>query len=328
MVQSTSISVERSQIVYINTGNEYFKARFGVKTYKLSLNGGMTCPNRDGKIDTRGCIFCSAGGSGDFAASPTLSITEQIEQAKELIAGKVPKECKYIAYFQAYTNTYAPIKYLRKIFYEAIENEDIVALSIATRPDCIDEDIARLLYELGSIKPVFVELGLQTANETSAEFIRRGYNNAVFEDAVKLLSYNNGTGTGIDIIVHMIIGLPGETEADILKTVDYINRFPVKGIKFQLLHILSGTDLCDYYNIHKFRIFSLEEYTHILLECILRLRPDIVIHRMTGDGPKKILSEPKWSGNKKLVLNHINNALRQQNIIQGENYVTFNKKST
>ncbi len=321
MVQSTSIIVERSQIVYINTGNEYFKARFGVKTYKLSLNGGMTCPNRDGKIDTRGCIFCSAGGSGDFAANPALSITEQINQAKKLIASKVPKDCKYIAYFQAYTNTYAPIDYLRKIFCEAIENDDIVALSIATRPDCIDEDIAELLFELNDIKPVFVELGLQTANEKSAEFIRRGYKNEIFEKAVSLLSCDNADKC-IDIIVHMIIGLPNETQSDILNTVDYINRFPVKGVKFQLLHILSGTDLCDYYNIYKFRIFSLEEYTHILLECILRLRPDIVIHRMTGDGPKKLLVEPKWSGNKKLVLNHINNALRQQNITQGENYVT------
>ncbi len=307
--------------MYINTGNEYFKSRFGVKTYKLSLNGGMTCPNRDGTIDTRGCIFCSSGGSGDFAATPTLTITEQIEQAKKLVANKVPNTCKYIAYFQAYTNTYAPVEYLRKIFYEAIQHSDIVAISIATRPDCIDEEIANLLFELNNIKPVFVELGLQTANETSASFIRRGYKNDVFERAVKLLSSNDDKQS-IDIIVHMIIGLPNETEDDILKTVDYINRFPVKGIKFQLLHILSGTDLCDYYNIYKFKIFTLEEYTHILIECILRLRPDIVIHRMTGDGPKKLLTEPKWSGNKKMVLNHINNALRQQNITQGENYVT------
>lgn len=307
--------------MYINTGNQYFKKLFGSKTYKISLNGGMTCPNRDGKIDTRGCIFCSAGGSGDFAADSSLSIKKQIEQAKALIANKVPSDCKYIAYFQAYTNTYASTSYLRKIFYEAINCDDIVALSIGTRPDCIDEDIARLLFELNNIKPVFVELGLQTANEASAEFIRRGYKNEVFERAVGLLSSGDSTKS-IDIIVHMIIGLPNETEDDILKTVDYINRFPVKGIKFQLLHILSGTDLCDYYNIYKFKIFSLEEYTHILLECILRLRPDIVIHRMTGDGPKKLLIEPKWSGNKKMVLNHINNTLRQQNITQGENYVT------
>ncbi len=303
--------------MYINTGNEYFKARFGVKTYKLSLNGGMTCPNRDGKIDTRGCIFCSTGGSGDFAASATLSITEQIEYAKTLVANKVPNNCKYIAYFQAYTNTYASVDYLRKIFTEAIQNDDIVALSIATRPDCIDENIASLLGELNKIKPIFIELGLQTSNENSAEFIRRGYKNEVFEHSVNLLVSHN-----IEIIVHMIIGLPDEDEKDMLNTVDYINKFPVKGIKFQLLHILSGTDLCDYYNINKFKIFSLEEYTHILLECILRLRPDIVIHRMTGDGPKKILVEPKWSSNKKLVLNYINSTLRQRNINQGENYVT------
>ena len=317
MLQSTSTIVKRSNIVYINTGNEYFKARFGVKTYKLSLNGGMTCPNRDGKIDTRGCIFCSTGGSGDFAASSKLSITEQIEYAKTLVSNKVPKDCKYIAYFQAYTNTYGSVDYLRKIFTEALKNDDIVALSIATRPDCIDLEIANLLGELNKIKPIFIELGLQTSNETSAQFIRRGYTNDVFESSVNLLVAHN-----IEIIVHMIIGLPNEDENDILNTVDYINQFPVKGIKFQLLHILSGTDLCDYYNINKFKIFSLEEYTHILLECILRLRPDIVIHRMTGDGPKKILVEPKWSSNKKLVLNYINSSLRKKNINQGENYVT------
>lgn len=300
-----------------NTGNEYFKSRFSTKTYKLSLNGGMSCPNRDGRIDTRGCIFCSAGGSGDFAASETLSINEQIEYAKNLIANKVPNDCKFIAYFQAFTNTYADTGYLRKIYTEAMKPSDIVALSIATRPDCIDNEIANLLGELNKIKPIFVELGLQTSNEDSAQFIRRGYTNDVFEKAVSLLSHYN-----IEIIVHMIIGLPGETDEDILKTVDYINEFSIKGIKFQLLHILSGTDLCDYYNNYPFRIFSLEEYTNLLLKCILRLRPDIVIHRMTGDGPKKLLVEPKWSGNKKMVLNYINAALRKNNINQGENYVT------
>ena len=299
--------------MHINTGNEYFKNKFGCKTYKLSLNAGMTCPNRDGKIDTRGCIFCSAGGSGDFAASPKLSITEQIAEAKALIASKVPKDCKYIAYFQAYTNTYAPVSYLRKVFFEAISNEDIVGISIATRPDCLEDDVIELLDELNKIKPVFIELGLQTANEDTATFIRRGYKNEIFEVAVKKLSHIN-----IEVIIHMIIGLPNETEIDILNTVDYINKFPVKGVKFQLLHILTGTDLLDYYKNNKFRIFSLEEYTHILLECILRLRSDIVIHRMTGDGPKKLLVEPKWSGNKKYVLNYSNTALKEKNINQGE----------
>ena len=303
--------------MYINIGNEYFKKRFGNKVYKLSLNGGMTCPNRDGKIDTRGCIFCSKGGSGDFAADKSLSITEQINSAKELIANKVPTDCKYIAYFQAYTNTYASVDYLRTIFYEAIENDDIVALSIATRPDCIDNDIALLLSELNAIKPVFIELGLQTSKESSATFIRRGYTNDVFEKCVTLLSSYN-----IEVIAHMIIGLPGETEGDILSTVDYINSFPIKGVKFQLLHILKDTDLYEYYKNFKFNIFSLEEYTHVLLKCILRLRSDIVIHRMTGDGPKNLLVEPQWSGNKKLVLNYINAALRERDITQGENYVT------
>lgn len=317
MLQSTSVIVERSNIMYINTSNEYFKKRFGHKVYKLSLNGGMTCPNRDGKIDTRGCIFCSKGGSGEFAASKTLSITDQIHSAKKLIYQKVPTDCKYIAYFQAYTNTYAKVDYLRKIFYEAIREEDIVALSIATRPDCIDDDILLLLSEINTIKPVIIELGFQTANEASALFIRRGYTNDVFKKCVQALHSNN-----IEIIAHMIIGLPDESEEEILFTVDYLNKLPINGIKFQLLHILSETDLHKYYNSTKFKIFTLEEYTNILLKCILRLRPDIVIHRMTGDGPKALLIEPKWSANKKLVLNYINHELNVQNITQGENYVT------
>ncbi len=303
--------------MFINTGNEYFKHRFGSKVYKLSLNGGMTCPNRDGKIDTRGCIFCSKGGSGDFAADKNLTITEQIESAKELISNKVPRDCKYIAYFQAYTNTYASLDYLQSIFYEAINNDDIVALSIATRPDCIDTGICNLLATLNTIKPIFIELGFQTSNEASANFIRRGYTNDVFEKCVNNLHSNN-----IEVIAHMIIGLPGEFESDIYNTVEYLNSLPIQGIKFQLLHVLKDTDLYEYYKNHKFNIFSLEEYTHILLECILRLRSDIVIHRMTGDGPKSLLVEPKWSGNKKMVLNYINTALREHNITQGEKNVT------
>lgn len=300
----------------INTGNEYFRKRFGCKTYKLSLNAGMTCPNRDGKIDTNGCIFCSKGGSGDFAASPKLSITEQLAEAREKVSKKTPAGCRYIAYFQAYTNTYAPVSYLEKIFTEAMKPEDIVAVSIATRPDCIDEDVALLLGKLNSIKPIIIELGLQTANENTAAFIRRGYSNSVFEAAVALLEKYN-----IEIIVHMIIGLPGEDIHDIINTVKYINDFPVKGVKFQLLHILSDTDLYDYYKKFPFKVFTLSEYTDILLECIMYLRSDIVIHRMTGDGPKKLLVAPEWSGNKKMVLNYINNQLSDRNIIQGSKYL-------
>lgn len=298
--------------MYINNVNDYFKELFGDKVYKISLNAGLTCPNRDGKIGTRGCIFCSEGGSGDFAPPPSLSITAQIEKGKALVANKI-KTNKYIAYFQAYTNTYGSIDYLRKIYYEAINHPDIVAVSIATRPDCVDPPIAALLKELNQIKPVFVELGLQTSNETSAVFIRRGYTNEVFEIAVSLLN-------GLSIIAHIIIGLPYEAPTDILNTIKYINGFPIHGVKLQLLHILKNTDLYTYYLQSPFHILSLEEYGDLLIMCINNLRPDIVIHRLTGDGPKKLLVEPAFSSNKKLVLNYINNRLRNENVIQGSLY--------
>lgn len=298
--------------MYINNVNDYFKGLFGDKVYKISLNAGLTCPNRDGKIGTRGCIFCSEGGSGDFAPPPSLSITAQIEKGKALVANKI-KTNKYIAYFQAYTNTYGSIDYLRKIYYEAINHPDIVAVSIATRPDCIDPPIASLLKELNQIKPVFVELGLQTSNETSAVFIRRGYTNEVFEIAVSLLN-------GLSIIAHIIIGLPYEAPTDILNTIKYINGFPIQGVKLQLLHILKNTDLYTHYLQSPFHILSLEEYGDLLIMCINNLRPDIVIHRLTGDGPKKLLVEPAFSSNKKLVLNYINNRLRNENVIQGSLY--------
>ena len=298
--------------MYINNVNDYFKELFGDKVYKISLNAGLTCPNRDGKIGTRGCIFCSEGGSGDFAPPPSLSITEQIEKGKALVANKI-KTNKYIAYFQAYTNTYGSIDYLRKIYYEAINHPDIVAVSIATRPDCVYPPIAALLKELNQIKPVFVELGLQTSNETSAVFIRRGYTNEVFEIAVSLLN-------GLSIIAHIIIGLPYEAPTDILNTIKYINGFPIHGVKLQLLHILKNTDLYTYYLQSPFHILSLEEYGDLLIMCINNLRPDIVIHRLTGDGPKKLLVEPAFSSNKKLVLNYINNRLRNENVIQGSLY--------
>lgn len=298
--------------MYINNVNDYFKGLFGDKVYKISLNAGLTCPNRDGKIGTIGCIFCSEGGSGDFAPPPSLSITAQIEKGKALVANKI-KTNKYIAYFQAYTNTYGSIDYLRKIYYEAINHPDIVAVSIATRPDCVDPPIAALLKELNQIKPVFVELGLQTSNETSAVFIRRGYTNEVFEIAVSLLN-------GLSIIAHIIIGLPYEAPTDILNTIKYINGFPIHGVKLQLLHILKNTDLYTYYLQSPFHILSLEEYGDLLIMCINNLRPDIVIHRLTGDGPKKLLVEPAFSSNKKLVLNYINNRLRNENVIQGSLY--------
>ncbi len=299
----------------INILNDYLRFRFGCKVYKLSLNGGMTCPNRDGTLETRGCIFCSRGGSGDFASSDSLSIREQIAEAKKRVSSKISNG-KYIAYFQAYTNTYASVDYLRNIFTEAILEEDIVALSIGTRPDCLGDDILKLLVELNQIKPVFIELGLQSIHEQTALFIRRGYDLPVFKNAVNKLSLRN-----IETIVHVIIGLPGETIGDILETIDYLNTLPIKGVKLQLLHILKDTDLADYYSLHPFHILTLEEYTDILIQCISHLRQDIVIHRMTGDGPKSLLIEPEWSANKRHVLNYINMRLKSENVIQGGFYI-------
>ena len=298
--------------MYINQLNNYLKNKYGEKIYKLSLNAGLTCPNRDGRLDTRGCIFCSKGGSGDFAANPTLSITEQIESAKTLVEKKI-KTGKYIAYFQAYSNTYGPYEKLRKIYYEAINHPDIVALSIATRPDCLDEQICQLLFKLNKIKPIYIELGLQTSNQTSAKFIRRGYDNSCFEQAVKMLN-------GLNIVVHIIIGLPHEEKSDIINTIHYVNRFPIHGVKLQLLHILSDTDLYDYYLSNPFHILTLEEYGDLLIDCIKNLREDIVIHRLTGDGPKKLLVAPTYSTNKKLVLNYINKRLKDEDVTQGSLY--------
>ncbi len=300
----------------IYTLNKYYRERFGFKVYKLSLNGGMTCPNRDGTLGTRGCIFCSSGGSGDFTPSHTLPISAQIEDAKKRISKKCSSG-KFIAYFQAFTNTYAPVEYLRKIFYKAISPEDIVGISIATRPDCLNDDILNLLSEINSTKPVFIELGLQTIHEHTASFIRRGYDLSVFESAVTALSLIN-----INIVVHLIIGLPYESSTDMIQSVRYLNNFPINGVKLQLLHVLKNTDLADYYlnESNHFDVLSLEEYTEILTACIENLRPDIVIHRMTGDGNKRELIAPLWSADKKRVLNYINNYFREHHIIQGRRY--------
>lgn len=290
----------------------YLKNKFGEKIYKLSLNAGMTCPNRDGTLGTRGCIFCSKGGSGDFAASSDLTITEQIEQAKKLVEKKQTGS-SYIAYFQAYTNTYAPIEYLRNVFTEAISHPDIRILSIATRPDCLDDDILSLLNELNLIKPVWVELGLQTIHEDTAKLIRRGYDLPVFEKAVSSLRKYR-----IETIVHVILGLPGEDHSRILDTIHYLNGMDIQGMKLQLLHILKGTDLADYYLERPFHIFSMEEYFEILGQCISHLRPDIIIHRLTGDGPKSLLLEPQWSKNKRQVLNQMQSYLKRNDIWQGK----------
>lgn len=294
--------------------NNDLRERFGEKLYKLTLNGGCTCPNRDGTLGTRGCIFCSEGGSGEFAASPQLSIQEQIEDGKRRLAGKRPVK-KYIAYFQAYTNTYAPVEHLRRVFTEAISCPEIAVLSIATRPDCLGEEVLELLEELNRRKPVWVELGLQTIHEKTACFIRRGYSLPVFDRAVKELE-----ARGIEIIVHTILGLPGETADMMLDTVRYVNSTPAAGIKLQLLHILKHTDLADYYQHTGFHILTMNEYVDLVIRCLEVCRPDLVIHRLTGDGPKDLLIAPEWSQAKRQVLNTIQKELKRRNTFQGRLY--------
>lgn len=289
----------------------YLKTTFGEKIYRIALNGGMTCPNRDGKLDTRGCIFCSAGGSGDFASPADMSITEQIAYGKEKLMSKFP--CRhFIAYFQAYTNTYAPLSYLEKIFTEAIEHPDIVALSIATRPDCLDDKIIALLARLNRIKPVWVELGLQTIHPKTAEFIRRGYDYNCFKQAVRLLHEQN-----IPVITHLILGLPGEDRTMILESVRTVAALHVEGVKLQLLHVLKNTDLANYYETTGFPVFSLEEYVELVIDCLEYLPQDIVIHRLTGDGPKDLLIAPLWSTRKRSVLNLIHKRMQERDTYQG-----------
>ncbi len=285
--------------------NKYLKDKFGQKVYKISLDGGFTCPNRDGKIDTRGCIFCSKGGSGDFAQNRNLSITEQIESGKKRVEKKI-KSGKYIAYFQAFTNTYAPVEILRAKYSEAINHPDIVALSIATRPDCLGDDVIELLDEMNKIKPVFVELGLQTIHSDSAKYIRRGYSLEVYNEAVKKLK-----NIGVNIVVHIILGLPNESEEDMLESVKYVCQSQIDGIKLQLLHIIAGTDLAKDYEKGLFKTLEFDEYVELIAKCVAIIPKNIVIHRLTGDGAKKDLIAPLWSADKKRVLNAINKALRE-----------------
>lgn len=313
----------------------YLKNTYGTKMYKLALNAGMTCPNRDGKLGTTGCIFCSQGGSGEFAASKYLSIPEQIEEAKLLINTKVKRsikvgddsynvsddgltpedaklnKVKYIAYFQAYTNTYAPINYLRKVFYESIKSSDVEIISIATRPDCLGPDVLDLIDEINRIKPVWIELGLQTMHEKTAKIIKRGYKLNVFENAVTDLNK-----IGVNIIVHLILGLPGETEQDMLDTINYIAKQHIHGVKLQLLHILKNTALVNL--MPSMHILTMEEYTDLVIKCIERLPQEIVIHRLTGDGPKGTLLAPLWSKDKLTVMNTINHKMKEQDTWQGK----------
>lgn len=288
------------------------RERFGEKVYKVTLNGGMSCPNRDGKLGQHGCIFCSAGGSGDFAADAALSITEQIDSQIAILSKKRPIQ-KYIAYFQAYTNTYAPVEYLERIFTEAISHPEIVALSIGTRPDCLGEDVLALLDSLNRVKPVWVELGLQTIHEKTAEYIRRGYPLSCFDDAVDALRNRK-----IEVIVHTILGLPGESREDILETMEYLNGKNIQGIKLQLLHVLKGTDLAQDYARGYFRVYEREEYLELLIDCLEHLDPSIVIHRMTGDGPKELLIAPVWASRKREVLNLLHHQMKERQSFQGK----------
>ena len=285
--------------------NKYLKDKFGQKVYKISLDGGFTCPNRDGKAGTRGCIFCSKGGSGDFAESREMSITEQIESGKKRVEKKI-KSGKYIAYFQAFTNTYAPVEILRQKYEEAINHPDIVALSIATRPDCLGDDVLRLLDEMNKIKPVFVELGLQTIHQKSAKYIRRGYDLSIYDKAVRDLNK-----IGVNVVVHVILGLPNESENNMLETVKYVCESGANGIKLQLLHVIDGTDLAKDYEKGLFKTLEFDEYVNLIVKCVKIIPKDIVIHRLTGDGAKKDLIAPLWSADKKRVLNAINKVLRE-----------------
>ena len=363
------------------------KRRFGRKIYKLSLDGGMTCPNRDGTLGNRGCIFCSSGGSGDFAAKACRDVWEQLEAAKARVRRKMPpgssgttiapgssgattapgsngetiapesngatiapgsngattapesrgnasaaSECNanantapeiraaappsYIAYFQSYTNTYAPLSRLRSLFERAVSHPDVALLSVATRPDCLPDETVSLLAGLNCRKPVWVELGLQTVHEDTARFIRRGYGFPVFEDACRRLK-----AAGITVVVHVILGLPGEDRERMLETItrmaDFSRAGLIDGIKLQLLHVLKGTDLADYYQNHPFPIFSMEEYIDFVIDCAELLPPELVIHRLTGDGPKSLLVAPSWSGNKRLVLNTLARRFKERNTWQG-----------
>jgi len=291
--------------------SDYCKEKFKTKVYRLALSSGATCPNRDGKVGVGGCSFCSEKGSGEFAID-VMDLDLQIERAKALISKKFPNSInaadrKYIAYFQSFSNTYGDTKRLIGLFERAINKDEVVALSIATRPDCFSEEMLNSLERLNKIKPVWIELGLQTINENTARAFNRGYTLDVFEKTYTELKKRN-----FEVIVHMILGLPGESEEDMYATVKYLSKKHIEGIKIHGLHILKGTRLASEYEKHPFKIMSLEEYTRVLINCLKLLPKDTVVHRMTGDGDKKILIEPQWSADKKRVLNYINKKIKEE----------------
>lgn len=303
------------------------KRQFGRKLYKLALDGGMTCPNRDGTLGTRGCIFCSEGGSGDFACSCADGMNEAIEAARKRVSRKMPpagkntgegtqkrtgEEASYIAYFQSFTNTYAPVSYLDQLYGRAISHPDIALVSIGTRPDCLPPETVSLLSRYNRQKPVWVELGLQTIHPDTAAFIRRGYPLSVFEDALYRLKE-----AGLTVIVHLILGLPFETREQMLQSVSYLASLPVDGVKLQLLHVLKGTDLADFYQADPFPLLTMEEYLDLVIDCVELLPPEITIHRITGDGPKNLLIAPQWSAHKRLVLNSLHKRFKERGAWQG-----------
>lgn len=294
--------------MYVNTLSSALKAQYGRKIYKLALSSGCTCPNRDGTLGTRGCIFCD--GAGAFAASGTMA--QQMESAKARVSGKVPPDAGYIAYFQSFTNTYGDPVLLGKLYREAMAPDDVVALSVATRPDCLGDEILRVLSDLNREKPVWVELGLQTVRPVSARYIRRGYDLACYEDAVRRLK-----GEGITVIAHAILGLPGESVSDMAATAKYIGETGADGVKLHLLHILRGTDLEREWRAGRVPTMTPDEYIEALEVCIRSLPRHVVIHRLTGDGDKRTLLAPMWSADKKRVLNAINAAFLRDDIEQG-----------
>lgn len=292
--------------------NRYLRESFGEKIYKIAIDGGFSCPNRDGRISCGGCIFCSEGGSGDFAEGRTRSITEQIVLGKKQTEKKYHGN-RYIAYFQAFTNTYAPVERLRALYEEAMVPEEIVALAIGTRPDCLPAEVWDLLEELNRKKPVHLELGLQSCHEDTARFINRGYPTPVFEEAVR-----EARKRGIRVCAHLILGLPGEDQEKILATIDYINRLPVDGVKLSMLHVLKHTPLAQMYEKGEVHLYTLETYLDCLFSCVERLRPDIVIERITGDGPKSILIGPEWTKDKRHVMNTIRREMNARDVWQGK----------
>ena len=295
-----------------HTWNYYLRNTFGEKIFKVSINAGFTCPNIDGKVSYGGCTYCSKEGSGDFAGNPKDDLIKQFSEVKEMMLKKWPN-AKYLGYFQAFTNTYAPLEVLKEKYETILEQDDVVGLSISTRPDCLEDDVVEYLSELNERTNLWVELGLQTMQERTAAYIRRGYPLSCFEDAVQNLRKRQ-----IEVIVHTILGLPGESEKDILETMQYLNGQDIQGIKLQLLHVLKGTDLAEDYVAGKFRVYEREEYLNLLIDCLEHLDPSIVIHRMTGDGPEKLLIAPLWASRKREVLNLLHHEMKVRNSWQGK----------